>query len=195
MLLLEPTPFVRGLACKTVDVVNYHDGQFAVQFEGNSLSFRTFDKIQTVEPGKIVENERLDAALAMVKRQQDTYESHRGRYHPARQRPPNNLEAPGQPTKGRPSRQIAAAVAAERVARRNPDKPHSPPVPPLSPHPRHPMERRGEVLSAWFPALRSRMARIDPLNGTRSGAQTTLRVVRRRQRRRARQNLRDDPGL
>src|SRR5271166_2455048 len=131
MLLLDPTPLARGLVRKTVDVVNYPDGRFAVQFEGVWLSFRKFDKIQTVEPGAIVENKRLGAALAMVKQHQDTYEPHRRRYHPARQRPPNNLEAPGQPTKGRPSRQIAAAVAAERgAAGLNPDKPHSPPVPP-----------------------------------------------------------------
>jgi hypothetical protein len=114
MLLLDPTPLARGLVRKTVDVVNYPDGRFAVQFEGISLSFRKFDKIQTVQPGEIVENKRLGAALAMVKQHQDTYEPHRRRYHPARQRPPNNLEAPGQPTKGRPSRQIAAAVAQER---------------------------------------------------------------------------------
>jgi hypothetical protein len=114
MLMLDPTPLARGLARKTVDVVNYPDGRFAVQFEGISLPFRKFDKIQTVEPGEIVENKRLGAALAMVKQHQDTYEPHRRRYHPARQRPPNNLEAPGQPTKGRPSRQIAAAVARER---------------------------------------------------------------------------------
>ena len=127
MLLLDPTPLARGLVRKTVDVVNYPDGRFAVQFEGVSLSFRKFDKIQTVEPGAIVENKRLGAALAMVKQHQDTYEPHRRRYHPARQRPPNNLEAPGQPTKGRPSRQIAAAVAAERgAAGLNRDKPSSP---------------------------------------------------------------------
>jgi hypothetical protein len=71
---------------KTVDVVNYPDGRFAVEFEGISLSFRKFDKIQTVEPGEIVENKRLGAALAMVKQHQDTYEPHRRRYHPARQR-------------------------------------------------------------------------------------------------------------
>jgi hypothetical protein len=67
----------------------------------------------------------------MVKQHQDAYEPHRRRYHPARQRPPNNLKALGQPTKGRPSRQIAAAVAAARVttAGLNPDKPYSPPVP------------------------------------------------------------------
>jgi hypothetical protein len=58
----------------------------------------------------------------------------------------------------------------------------------FSPRPRHPMEHRGEVLSAWFPTLRSRRARTDTLNGTRSGAQTTLRMVRGRQRRRARRD-------
>src|ERR1700728_154150 len=56
MLMLDPTPFARGLARKTVDVVNYPDGRFAVQFEGVSLPFRKFDKIRTVEPGDIVEN-------------------------------------------------------------------------------------------------------------------------------------------
>jgi hypothetical protein len=102
LLLLEPTPFARGLVRKKVDVVNYPDGRFAIQFEGISLPFRVFDKIQTVQPGEIVENKRLGAALAMVKEQQAAYAPNRRRYDPARQRPPNNLEAPGQPTKSRP---------------------------------------------------------------------------------------------
>jgi hypothetical protein len=42
-----------------------------------SLPFRKLDKIQTVEPGEIVENKRLGAALAMVKQHQDSYEPHR----------------------------------------------------------------------------------------------------------------------
>ena len=101
MLLLEPTPFARGLARKKVDVVNYPDGGFTVQFEGTSLPFRVFDKIQTVAPGAIVENKRLGAALAMVKEHQATYAPNKRRYDPARGRPPNNLEAPGMPTKNR----------------------------------------------------------------------------------------------
>jgi hypothetical protein len=103
-LLLDPTPFARGLVRQTVEVVNYPDGRFAVQFEGTPLPFRVFDKIQTVQPGTIVDNKRLGAALAMVKQQQDSYPPNRRRYDPARQRPPNNLEAPGMPTKGRPRR-------------------------------------------------------------------------------------------
>jgi len=103
MLLLDPTPLARGLVRKTVDVVNYPDGRFAVQFEGVTLSFRKFDKIQTVEPGEIVENKRLGAALAMVKQYQDTYEPNRRRYHPARQRPPKTSKHRAS-DKGRPSR-------------------------------------------------------------------------------------------
>lgn len=68
------------------------------------------DKIQTVQPGAIVENKRLGAALALVKERQEAYAPHRRRSHPGRQRPPNNLEAPGEPSKGRPSR-TALAVA------------------------------------------------------------------------------------
>ncbi len=101
MLMLEPTPFARGLVRKKVEVVNYPDGRFAVQFDGTSLPFRVFDKIRTVEPGTIVENKRLSAALALVQQQQATYAPDRRRYDPARGRPPNNLEAPGLPTKNR----------------------------------------------------------------------------------------------
>ena len=48
MLMLDPTPLARGLVRKKVEVVNYPDGRFAVQFDGMTLSFRVFDKIRTV---------------------------------------------------------------------------------------------------------------------------------------------------
>jgi hypothetical protein len=63
MLLLDPTPFARGLAGKKVEVVNYPDGRFAVRHEGNALPFRVFDKILTVAPGAIVENKRRGAGV------------------------------------------------------------------------------------------------------------------------------------
>ena len=99
LLILEPTCFARGLVRKKVEVVNYPDGRFAVQFNGTSLAFRRFDKIQTVQPGVIVDNKRLSAVLAMVKARQAEYAASHQRGHVARQRPPNNLEAPGLPSK------------------------------------------------------------------------------------------------
>jgi hypothetical protein len=110
MLILEPTPHARGLARKKVEVVNYPDGRFAVQFNGTSLPFRVFDKVQTVQPGTIVDNKRLSAVLAMVKARQAEYAPSRRRGHAARQRPPNNLEAPGLPSKGRVSRAMMASI-------------------------------------------------------------------------------------
>ena len=108
MLVLEPTPQARALARKSVEVVNYPDGRFAVRHMGTDLPFRVFDKIRTVEPGTIVDNKRLTEVLAHVQAQQAACAPNRRRFHPARQRPPNNLEAPGLPTKGRPSREVVA---------------------------------------------------------------------------------------
>ena len=89
MLLLDPTSLARSLVRKKVEVVNYPDGRFAVQFNGAPLGFKVFDKIQTVQPGQ-------------------------QRGHIARQRPPNNLEAPGLPSKGRAPRHGATAAPADR---------------------------------------------------------------------------------
>ena len=113
MLLLDPTTsLARGLARKKAEVVNYPDGRFAVQFNGTALGFKVFDKIQTVQPGAIVDNKRLSAVLEQLKAQQAAYPAHQQRGHAARHRPPNNLEAPGLPSKGRaPRHDVAAALA------------------------------------------------------------------------------------
>jgi hypothetical protein len=110
MLLLEPTPLARGLVRKKVQVVNYPDGHFAIRHLGVDLPFRVFDKIRTIEPGAIIENKRLTEVLGRVRAQQATYEPSRRRFDAARQHPPNNLEAPGLPTKGRPPRAIPSPV-------------------------------------------------------------------------------------
>ena len=63
MLLLDPTPLARGLVRKKVEVVNYPDGRFAVQFNGTTLGFRVFDKIQMVQPDAIVDAKVLNFAM------------------------------------------------------------------------------------------------------------------------------------
>jgi hypothetical protein len=50
--------------------------------------------------------------LEQVKAQQAAYPARQQRGHFARQRPPNNLEAPSLPSKGRAPRHHAAAAAA-----------------------------------------------------------------------------------
>jgi hypothetical protein len=112
MLLLDSTLLARSLVRKKVEVVNYPDGRFAVQFNGTALGFTVFDKIQTVQPGAIVDNKRLSAVLEQVKAQQAAYPARQQRGRVARRRPPNNLEAPGLPSKGRAPRHAAAAALA-----------------------------------------------------------------------------------
>jgi len=70
-----------------------------------------------VTPAAIVKNKRLGAALAMVKEHQATYAPHQRRYDPARGRPPNNLEAPGMPTKNRLRRNGLPRISSERDGR------------------------------------------------------------------------------
>jgi hypothetical protein len=93
-------------------IVNYPDVRFAVQFNGTALGLRCSTKIQIVRPGAIVDNKRLSAVLEQVKAQQAAYPAQQQqRGHVARQRPPNNLEAPGLPSKGRVPRRGAVAAA------------------------------------------------------------------------------------
>ena len=77
MLLLDPTPFACGLARKKVDVVNYPDGRFTVQFEGTPLPFRVFDKIQTVRRERVlrvpIERTRCTCSCAV---QREVFECH-----------------------------------------------------------------------------------------------------------------------
>ncbi len=101
MLILEPTPQTRALARKQVEVVNYPDGRFAVRHAGVDLAFRLFDKIAVVRPGEIIENKRLGEALAYVQAQQAAYPTNQRRGATGRARPPNNLEAPGVPSRSR----------------------------------------------------------------------------------------------
>jgi hypothetical protein len=107
------TPAVKQLGAVSSAVARSSVGRFAVRHEGIALPFRVFDKIQTVVPGAIVENKRLGAALVFARERQASYAANRRRGDPRRQRPPNNLEVPGMPTNGRPSRKVLTAAAAE----------------------------------------------------------------------------------
>jgi hypothetical protein len=112
MLLLDQTALARGLARKKVEVVNYPGRAVRGSVQRSNARFKVFDKIQTVQPGAIVDNKRLSAVSEQVKAQQAAYPARQQRGHGTRQRPPNNLEAPGLPSKGRAPRHSAAATAA-----------------------------------------------------------------------------------
>lgn len=49
---------------------DYPDGRLAIRCRGIELAYRTFDKIQQVDQGAIVENKLLGAALAFIREEQ-----------------------------------------------------------------------------------------------------------------------------
>ena len=114
MLLLELTPFARGLVRGQVEVVNYPGGRFAVRHGVEALAFRVFDKIATVAPGTVVESKRLGEVLAQVQAQQAAYPANQRRGATGRAQPPNNLEAPGVPAR-KSKRQGAISTLRRQV--------------------------------------------------------------------------------
>ena len=108
MILLDPTPIARGLAGKKV------------QLPGRALRCPA-ERYRAAVPGVRQDpdggaqhdrREQADRRSAGVRAGAASVVSTGRRWgDPRRQRPPNNLEAPGMPTKGRPSRKVLAAAA------------------------------------------------------------------------------------
>jgi hypothetical protein len=112
MLLLDPTSLARRLARQKVEVVNYPDGRFAVQFNGATLGFKVFDKIQTVQPGAIVDNKRLCGRVGAGKGAPGHLSGAAAAGTRCTAAAAEYLEAPGLPSKGRAPRRSAATAPA-----------------------------------------------------------------------------------
>jgi hypothetical protein len=68
------------------------DGDLRIRWRGVDLPFRSFfDKLQTVEPGAIVDNKRLGSVLEWFKEWQTAYGPAWNSSHPKRRRTANNL--------------------------------------------------------------------------------------------------------
>ena len=70
LFILEPVEQAIAAIGKRVTVVDYPDGRLSIRYKGVELAYRAFDKVRRVEPGAIVENKRLGAALALIREQQ-----------------------------------------------------------------------------------------------------------------------------
>ena len=70
LFILEPVEQAKAAIGKRVTVVDYPDGRLLILYKGIELAYRTFDKIQQVDQGAIVENKRLGAALTFIREQQ-----------------------------------------------------------------------------------------------------------------------------
>src|SRR6201992_72638 len=70
VFILEPSEQAKAAIGKRLTVIDYPDGRLAIRYRGVELAYRTFDKIQQVDQGAIVENKRLGAALAFIREEQ-----------------------------------------------------------------------------------------------------------------------------
>jgi hypothetical protein len=70
LFILEPVEQAKAAIGKRVTVVDHPDGRLSIRYKGIALAYRTFDKIQQVDQGAIVENKRLGAALTFIREEQ-----------------------------------------------------------------------------------------------------------------------------
>jgi hypothetical protein len=70
LFILEPVEQATVAIGKRVTVVDYLDGRLSIRYRAVELADRTFDKIQQVDQGAIIENKRLGAALAFIRDEQ-----------------------------------------------------------------------------------------------------------------------------
>ena len=84
LFILEPTELARSLPRKRVTVCDYPDGRLEVQYDGVTLPYRTFDKLQSVNRAPVVENKRLDDVLGFFANQQAEREMTRSQKAPRR---------------------------------------------------------------------------------------------------------------
>ena len=70
-LTLKPEGLAVRLRGKMVEVYDFPDGRLELRWNGRSLPYSAFDKLQRVSHAAIVENKRLGEILAWIKEQQD----------------------------------------------------------------------------------------------------------------------------
>ena len=70
LFILEPVEQAKAAIGKRVTVADYPDGRLSILYKGIELAYRTFDNIQQVDQGAIVENKRLGAALTFIREEQ-----------------------------------------------------------------------------------------------------------------------------
>ncbi|MFD0917984.1 ISNCY family transposase [Pseudahrensia aquimaris] len=84
LFIIEPSDFTTGLARKRVTICDYPDGRLEIQYDGVTLPYRTFDKVQSVNRAEVVENKRLGPALDMIAAMQAEREVSRSQSAPRR---------------------------------------------------------------------------------------------------------------
>ncbi len=77
--LIEPTEENSRLAHEHVKILDYPNGEIAIQYGHRKLEFKTFDKLEHVQQTQIVDNKRLGQVLKFAQQQQEEFEQQQQR--------------------------------------------------------------------------------------------------------------------
>lgn len=92
LFILEICDLALSLARKRVTVCDYPDGRLEIQSpQGITLSYRTFDKLRSVNRAEVVENKRLDHVLDFIATHQEAREAKRSQKAPRRTGQTNHM--------------------------------------------------------------------------------------------------------
>ncbi len=84
IFLLEPNTTTAAIKRKKVVIHDYPDGRLEIRYDGLPLPYSRFDKLRQVNQAQVVNNKRLGAALAHIKKNQETRRLQRSRKSPRR---------------------------------------------------------------------------------------------------------------
>ncbi len=71
MYVIEPLDWTKRLTGKSVMVYEYPDATVSIKYCGRALPYLMYDKLKTTRQAVVVDNKRLDAALAFAKKRQE----------------------------------------------------------------------------------------------------------------------------
>lgn len=77
--LLENTEENSRLVNEVVKIFDYPDGSISIRYGTRSLNFKTFDKLQKIDQGRVVDNKRLGQVLKFAQQKQEEFEKNQTR--------------------------------------------------------------------------------------------------------------------
>jgi hypothetical protein len=63
-----------NLPHEEVKILDYPNGEIAIQYGYRKLNFKTFDKLQKIDQGRVVDNKRLVQVLRFAQQKQEEFE-------------------------------------------------------------------------------------------------------------------------
>jgi hypothetical protein len=94
LYLIEDNELSRRAIGKYIDVWHYPDGRKELRLNGDVLPYSTYDRLQEIDQGAIVDNKRLGRTLEFIKLVQDKRDNNRSQALPAGDGPSRRRRKP-----------------------------------------------------------------------------------------------------